>query len=288
MSTVSRPRGPLPPRVYWTRRLLVLAVALLLVLGLGRLLNGSSDATSGGSPQAQTVAGQETTSASYGPPLPVAPTTPGRRHRKGQTAGASPTAPITPTGVQTGSADPAATLPQPTGPCADSDVIVTPVTGSPAALSSVVIRLDFTTRTSLACTVAVSKETVALKLTGGKGFVWSTQQCPSALPTTTVVARRDVPGSVDVTWSGQASNSTCSDTASWARPGWYHAIGTVLGGAQTDVQFLLGPAVAATITRTASPTQSPSASQAVTKNPVATPGSSPTGRPTGAPSSPTR
>ena len=40
MSTVTRPRGPLPRRVYWVRRLLVLGIALALVFGIGRLLGG--------------------------------------------------------------------------------------------------------------------------------------------------------------------------------------------------------------------------------------------------------
>ncbi len=34
MSAVTRPRGPLPPRVYWTRRLVLLAVAFALVFGV--------------------------------------------------------------------------------------------------------------------------------------------------------------------------------------------------------------------------------------------------------------
>ena len=39
-------RGRLPARVYWVRRLMVLGIATLLVVGIARLLGGSSDGAS--------------------------------------------------------------------------------------------------------------------------------------------------------------------------------------------------------------------------------------------------
>ncbi len=43
MRSMARPRGPLPARVYWVRRVLVLGVALALVFGIARLLGGTGD-----------------------------------------------------------------------------------------------------------------------------------------------------------------------------------------------------------------------------------------------------
>ena len=43
MSSLTQPRGPLPARVYWTRRLILLAVAALLLVTLARVLTGGSD-----------------------------------------------------------------------------------------------------------------------------------------------------------------------------------------------------------------------------------------------------
>ena len=40
-------RGPLPARVYWRRRLVLLGVGLVLVVGIGRLLGGGSDGAVG-------------------------------------------------------------------------------------------------------------------------------------------------------------------------------------------------------------------------------------------------
>jgi hypothetical protein len=59
MTTVTRPRGPLPPRVYWTRRLLVVAVAFALVFGIARLLGSDGS----GGPTAQPVGADASTSA---------------------------------------------------------------------------------------------------------------------------------------------------------------------------------------------------------------------------------
>ena len=60
------PRGPLPARVYWFRRLVVLGVAVLLVAGLARLLGGSSDASSDEDAQATTAGATTSTSADAG------------------------------------------------------------------------------------------------------------------------------------------------------------------------------------------------------------------------------
>ena len=59
-----RPRGPLPARVYWTRRLVLLGIALVLVAGFARILGGSSDASGDGSEKATTAGAPTTTSPS--------------------------------------------------------------------------------------------------------------------------------------------------------------------------------------------------------------------------------
>src|SRR6478609_2310243 len=41
-------QGPLPPRVYWVRRVMVLGTAVLLVIAIANLLGGGSDASSSG------------------------------------------------------------------------------------------------------------------------------------------------------------------------------------------------------------------------------------------------
>ncbi len=215
--------------MYWVRRLLVLSVAMALVLGIGRLLGGGSDATDAASAQTTAAAGS-----------------PG--------GGAGATSTTDPSAVLTGAAAEAAAakarkrqatntptpLAVPTGPCADSDVQVTPSVGdTPIAGTDTTITLTLTTLMSPACTWEVSSDSVVVKLTSGSDRIWSTQDCPSSIPRQSVVVRKDTPTTVEVVWSGQRSDDECSRTTLWAQPGYYHATAAALGADPGEQQFEL-------------------------------------------------
>lgn len=245
MSSVTRPRGPLPARVYWTRRLFVLGVAMLLVAGVARVIGmGSDGGDPSAAPRAQTVAGRSTE-----PSVANAPTGDAVAKKAGKNSGKKSGKR---SGRQTGRSSkpdtPKVVLPEPSGPCADSDVVVTASTSTPRAGGVIPITLLFTTKVSQACTFAVSPQSVVVKLTSGTDRIWSSQQCPQALPAVTVIARRTVPGKAVLSWHGHRSNDDCSKTAPWALPGYYHAESAVLGAEPTDVQFQLYPPEQRTIT----------------------------------------
>ena len=61
-------RGPLPARVYWRRRMLLLALATLLVVGIARLLGSGSDASS--DPEARPAAATASIGGSGAPSSP--------------------------------------------------------------------------------------------------------------------------------------------------------------------------------------------------------------------------
>lgn len=234
--TVTRPRGPLPARVYWTRRLLVLGLALVLVFGIGKLLGagGTSDSA------ARPASAVGSTSADAAP---------------SGTATADAT-----TEARSSSGKPRAAVPlaMPTGPCLDSDVRVRPrLTEEARAGGDVRLTLRLSTYESPACTWEVSADTVAVKLTSGDDRIWSSQDCPRAVPETAVVLRQRAPEHVDVTWSGRRSDADCSNLAGWAEPGYYHVAAAALGSEPESQQFqLLGPA---TIVITQTPTPTPEA-----------------------------
>lgn len=227
MSSVTRPRGPLPPRVYWVRRAIVAAVAMLLVVGVSKVLGGGGDGKDD-EPAAEIVSGQPTT-----------PTPTTRKTGKKRSPDAQQVQPRKPKRTP---------LPQPQGPCVDSDVVVTPSVEKAHAGGIVTIALLVTSKTSPACTFDVSRNSVVLKLTSGDDKIWTSQQCPRAIPAATVIARQQVPGQVEVNWHGRRSNEGCTSAAAWALPGYYHAAAAALGSEATDVQFFLGPALAETIT----------------------------------------
>jgi hypothetical protein len=137
----------------------------------------------------------------------------------------------------------------PTGPCRNEEVVVEPKLKDPAHAGSVVhLRLKLTTTGTPACTWTVSPETLVVKITSGDDRIWSSQDCPDAVPQTDVVVRKDVPAKVDMGWRGQRSDSECTRQPGWAFPGFYHVTTAAFGAEPTDVQFELQPAVVPTKT----------------------------------------
>jgi len=239
MSTVARPRGPLPARVYWTRRVLVLAVAFGLVWGLAHLLGGGSDGRSDGDGAA--LSGSNITQ----PPA---------TRRTGPTGRATPKNSAKPKPTTT-------PLAAPDGPCQASEVRVVPKVTGAVAGRDVPLALQLTSTESDACTWRVGRDTLAVKLTSGKDFIWSTQDCPRSITTQDVIVRKAQPVMIEVAWSGRRSDGSCSRTTAWARPGYYHVLGAALGGTPTDQQFELGYPTRPTITVTVQPTKQSAAQQ---------------------------
>lgn len=252
MTSMAHPRGPLPPRVYWVRRSLVLVLALGLVFGIAQLLGG----TSGEDEQAQVVGGAQTPPA--GPGLSTTDADPStspakrRKNRDGK-AGNGKTGNGKPGNGKPGKPTKTKTpLAQPTGPCGNDEVIVTPKLREEAHAGRVVkFRLKLTTTETPACMWTVSPESLVVKITSGDDRIWSSQDCPDAVPQVDVVVRKDVPAKVDMGWRGQRSDSECSRLPAWAQPGFYYVTTAAYGAEPTAVQFELESPVVPT--RTAKP-----------------------------------
>ena len=253
MTAVTRPRGPLPARVYWTRRLLLVAVAFALVFGIARLLGSSGS----GTPEARPVGAAASSS------------TPATGSLTPQT---TPDASALSTGRAANKKIPSPTptpLASPTGACADSDVVATPsVKGTAYAGHSVVFTMTLTTLSSPACTWDVSSKAMAVKVTSGSDRIWSTQECSGAVPKQSVVVRKDHPVDVSVAWNGQRSDSDCTRSTTWAEPGWYHAVAAAFGSAPVDEQFKLLTPVRPTVTATPKPKKTPSKSPSASSSPT--------------------
>jgi hypothetical protein len=243
MPTTVRPRGPLPARVYWTRRIIVLAVPILLVVVIARVLGGSADgkdestatATRAGATTAATTA-----APTAGPTVEVAPGTgkKGKKGRKNRTEDVVPPEPV---------------LAEPTGPCTESDIVATPVLTSAPGGADVPITINLRTISAEACTWQASPETMTVTITSGSDYIWSSRECPASIPPQDVVVRQAVDAPVVVTWSAKRSDEECTQWTDWAMPGFYHVQAAALGGDATDVQFELTGAVPAVVTTTADP-----------------------------------
>jgi len=228
--------------VYWTRRVLVLAVAFALVFGVGRLLGGGAEETG---PTAQPAA--------VNTPADASTTASPDASATSAASPAGPSASPTTKAKATKTREP---LAMPTGPCPDSDVTVAPVLEEDAyAGTDVRLTLELSTVDSPACNWEVSADTVAVKLTSGSDRIWSSQECPSVVPEEPVVLRNNKPVLVDVMWNGRRSDPDCSRTTAWAEPGYYHVATAAMGSEPTDKQFRLRSPAPVTITP--SPTQDP-------------------------------
>lgn len=224
-------RGPLPARVYWVRRLMVLGIAVLLVVGIAKLLGGSSDGSSGDD-AARNVAA--TSSATGG-------ATPGDSST-GEPSSYGPSAKVTGTGQHHRAKkadDPVTPVAMPSGPCAASDVAITPSVPKPIAGRDISLVLDLTSLNTPACTWKLSGRTIALKITSGNDLIWTTNDCARAVPTQDLVLRQSQPTRVTLTWDARRSEPGCPVRTEWALPGTYHLHVAALAGRPQDVTFLL-------------------------------------------------
>ena len=233
MPAAPRPRRRLPARVYWFRRMMVLATAFALVFAIGRLLNGSDQGSSGDTATVTATKSSPTPTLGLAGPTPLQPAATG----EGAHAGATGTP---------------AVLAVPSGPCAMDEITVTPTAPNAKAGGRVDLVLELT-GIKPACTFAVTSRTLVAKVTSGNDRIWSTQDCPAAIRSTSVVVRSAVPAKVVVAWSGRRSDDECSRSTSWALPGYYHVTAAVIGSEPGDAQFRLSLPPRPVVTKTAHP-----------------------------------
>jgi hypothetical protein len=213
---------------------MVLGIAMLLVVGIARLLGGSSDASSGpdqAAPVADTSSG--TSSGTAGPSASGS----GRgrhHHRSRSTPSSSPVA-------------------MPSGPCADDDVAITPSVPHPVAGSDIDLVLDISTITSPACDWTLSGRTLALKITSGSDLIWTTVQCAKVIPTENLVLRNSAPTRVKLPWNARRSEPGCPKVTDWAKLGTYHLHVAALSGQPQDVTFTLVAPSPPQVTKTVHP-----------------------------------
>ena len=230
---MSSPRGPLPARVYWVRRALVLVVALALVFGIGKLLTGF-----GGDPKATTAAAAPSTSAQ--PTASASATVPAPQPTKAATATKGK-----------GTAQP---LSVPTGTCDPAWIDVVPDLRKVDGGSTITLPLKLVS-TDGSCTWQASPRSLVVKIVSGTDRIWSSQECRSSVPTQDVVVRPEGEKAtvVHVAWSGRRSSEGCPKGTEWADVGYYHAIAATLGGEPSDVQFEVAGPPRPTVTKTTHP-----------------------------------
>lgn len=219
-------RRRLPARVYWVRRLTVLGVAALLVVGIAHLLGGSGGGSAG--PDRATTVADTSAPATGGSKV---------KHHSRHHHASNPVTPVA----------------MPSGPCTASDIAITPSVPHPVAGGDISLDLDISTVTAPACNWRLSGKTLALRITSGPDLIWTTVQCGGTIPTEDLVLRRDEPTRVKITWNARRSEPGCPRLTDWARLGTYHLDVAALAGQPQEVTFVLQAPTAPQVTITAHP-----------------------------------
>jgi hypothetical protein len=214
MSSVIRPSGPLPPRVYWVRRVLLLAFVVLVVSAVWWLLSGLGNPHSGGGATPQAAVTPDTVT----PPAPTtsAGATGGGRadaHRhRSHHAGNGP-------GRRH---SPRAALPPPTGPCSPTDVAIAVQVAGVRQGEATTSTLSLTSRWAPACTLTVSPHSMVVRIVSKNGLlVWTSDDCPNAVPARQLVVRSERATIYRMPWDGHRSVEGCSSPGPPAAPGDY-------------------------------------------------------------------
>jgi hypothetical protein len=252
MSAMLKPSGPLPPRVYWLRRLALLLVGVLIVVvAWAWLANGRNDSTAAtGHPNRLTGAQGRTTSS------PVregdtTPTTPVRSpsgvqqphsHPRHHQAGAGP--PARHHGSRhSPSASPSTRLPAPSGKCDPQQVNLSiDVADSVEGQSNTATLVLTLPGSAGACTLRITPQSLVARVTSGPDVVWSSTDCLDALPARKVVVRHDPATIYSLSWNGRRSTGDCGPPGNVAPAGGYWFEAALIGGDPHKAYFDIRPA----------------------------------------------
>lgn len=221
MDTLRNPTGPLPPSTYWRRRVTLLGVLLLVVVGLAWACTRNSGAE------------QKPTGAVGSPSdLPTIPS-----DTASPTPTPTPTPTLTGTGTPTGTGS--TTAARPTSPrpstsngkvlCPASDLRVSVRTDqkfySPKQQPKFTLILVNVHKTS--CYVDLGSRALGVTVYSGKDRVWSTADCARGPDSRLHKLPSGGVYTANATWNRVRSVRGCAKTTVTAKPGYYVLDGQV-------------------------------------------------------------
>lgn len=217
MSTVARPRGPLPARVYWTRRLALLTLVLLTCWLMLRWIDGGG---SGAAPSG----GDETPAAATETDDAEQQTT--RERKSGDRVRTARIRTV------------AESFERPREDCDLTKVRVVPSVADPVYSGEPAqVTLRVSSSSSTACSLGIDADHLLVSITSGRDLVWDSTKCDDAIAARELALQPRWSSLVDVTWSGRHSGRNCAPDASVAEPGTYKVEAAVLEGEPGEADF---------------------------------------------------
>lgn len=228
MSSVIRPSGPLPGRVYWTRRVLILVV-FVVVLSLAWWLLGRVFGGGGGSAQAAnggTGTSASSSGTSGGSQGTSGSGTPGPHAGKGHHHHAK----------HSGKHDGHSQI-EPTGDCRPADVSMAISVHDAKAGKPVPVTLSFASTAAPVCRLAITPSALDLRITSGSNVIWSSDSCPDELLAQQLDVARHPAVAYHFTWNGHRSTESCTSPGKVDVPGKYDVEAALIGGNVHTAQF---------------------------------------------------
>jgi hypothetical protein len=214
----------------------VLSIVLLLIVGISRFFFSASDEPDD---TAAPVADQPTATVTITPTPSADPS-----KQAGDAGGDKPKKPKR------------SAPPEPTGECSPSDIVVEPAVTDAYSYDNVTIPLQLRTVKASACTWKLSADALQVRISQkGGDLVWSTVDCPKAVPTKEIVVRRDVVTTLPLTWTGRrVVAGECTGHGPWVKPNFFVIVASALGGEPSSATFgLFKPGTALSRTEPDSP-----------------------------------
>jgi hypothetical protein len=91
------------------------------------------------------------------------------------------------------------------------------------------------------CRLAIGPNDLVVEVTSGSDRVWTSDECPEALPVKNVQLTAGTPSRYRFQWDGFRSIKGCRNNVTMARPGGYWVHAALLGGEPTDAYFAVKP-----------------------------------------------
>ena len=226
------PVGPETAGTYWTRRGFVIGATVVLAIALILISGGTS---SGSAAQAS-------------------PSTPASAYPVPSATSLNPlqTAPPAPSVVDFSSTSPATASPQPTASkkkkkghpkpvaCPARDLRPT-LTGRIrlAPKERTRFQLSLINGSGRTCTARVTRKNFELKISSGKGQLWSTRDCPSAINTISRKLGSEHAVAWSLTWNGKRSKANCKSARQVPKPGRYAATARLDGAEPVKLRMTI-------------------------------------------------
>ena len=225
------PVGPETAGTYWTRRGFVIGATVVLAIVLVLTIGGTS---SGSAAQAS-------------------PSTPASAYPVPSATSLNPlqTAPPAPSVVDFSSTSAATASPQPTASkkkkghpkpvaCPARDLRPT-LTGRIrlAPKQRTRFQLSLINGSGRTCTARVTRKNFELKISSGKGQLWSTRDCPSAINTISRKLGSEHAVAWSLTWNGKRSKANCKSARQVPKPGRYAATARLDGAEPVKLRMTI-------------------------------------------------